>query len=61
MYIINIELKKIAIIVFESEKVHENITNKSTKIFHAQIVNLKIRLNNYNEDDSLEEISIEQF
>jgi hypothetical protein len=61
LYIINIELKKIAIIVFESEKVHENITNKSTKIFHAQIVNLKIRLNNYNEDDSLEEISIEQF
>ncbi len=48
-------------IFFEYEKVHEKITNKSTKNVHAQIVNLEIRLNNYNEANSLEEILIKQF
>jgi hypothetical protein len=50
-----------SMIFFEYEKVHEKITNKSTKNVHAQIVNLEIRLNNYNEANSLEEILIKQF
>jgi len=48
-------------IFLESEKVHEKNTNTSTKNVHAQIVNLKIRWNNYNEADSLEQILIKQF
>lgn len=56
-----LKFSNFAMIFLESEKVHEKNTNTSTKNVHAQIVNLKIRWNNYNEADSLEQILIKQF